>query len=208
MKKFIFVLALMSLAAAAFADFDVTWSNRTNIQNGDDLGFTDRLTSNDYNNGTYSVAAFGNVVGDWLINPNDVISISVSGLEDLDWSDWGTVDNAYLRFTHSGYVGADLFFDSLATADNFFANGVTLTGAEFLSLTEIPSDAVVKWVDFFLLSDGNSSLPGVGVDYSLRFSITAPQPDTPETEVPEPASAAYALIGLAPVFGLKRRIKK
>ena len=197
----------MSLAASAFADFDVTWGYRSEIRNGDDLGFTDKLTSNDYDNGTFSVAAFGNVVGDWLINPNDVISIGVSGLANLDWSDWGTLDNAYLRFTHSGYVGADLFFDGFGNADSFFANGVTLTGAEFLSLTDIPSDAVVKWVDFFLQSDGNDA-NSVGTEYSLRFSITAPQPDTPETEVPEPASAAYGLLGLGSLLGIKRRIRK
>ncbi|MBP5092521.1 MAG: hypothetical protein J6332_00545 [Abditibacteriota bacterium] len=46
------------------------------------------------------------------------------------------------------------------------------------------------------------------VTLALGEPIPDPEPDTPETELPEPMSAAYAVTGLGSLIGMKKRFVK
>ena len=220
MKKLIAILAVSALVtAAAFADFDINWGlgGRDNIQNNSDLGFTDGFMSRDYYEdsffngsgfvtmGVLELEVWGNVNGEWLLNPNDVYTFSLSGLGDARNISLmlGSGDlRGYLRNEY-------LVNDGYAEDDDLFVDGITLTGQDVMDITNLPEGTPIDLVSFFYSAIGEDVTDPSGGSYSLMFSVTSPQDESEDdAEVPEPATYAYAAMGLVSLIGMKRRIKK
>ncbi|MBP5738354.1 MAG: hypothetical protein J6X38_04665 [Abditibacteriota bacterium] len=226
MKKLIAILAVLALAmSAAFAAeaIEVDWeSNSSTVNNVNDDGFSTEVQGGSpYLDDVWE----GFIQGEWLLQPEDELTISVSGLEDYDWSgagglpvDWGGdgfLLNIYFGDGDKPYGEPD-FTDFNVPIDitepgdisDLLANGLTLTGAQIAELGGYPTPigapvysfefGVVNYTDNF--SDG--------VNFTLNMSIAPADNEEEEPEVPEPATYAYAAMGLMSVLGMKRRIRK
>ena len=217
MKKVLFILSLIALASASFAAVSITdwgvcnWdtfnydSDEPFIRDAEPNGF-DFNRSSDTN--LYRNANFGskNVSG-WVYDEDDVFTVTLTGFEDILPASFGmdNVDNVIVELCKNGksaniryagdYIGAGTYvfdFDNVFSVYNDFGTG----------------DAV----DEIYITLGHVSSGGNGYVHanttpntygSVRFMM-----GRPETEVPEPGTIAYALMGLGSLAGIKRRIKK
>ncbi|MBP5737958.1 MAG: hypothetical protein J6X38_02590, partial [Abditibacteriota bacterium] len=100
---------------------------REDMENGGDMGFSAEILANNVNDGNVGdFISGGFICGNWLVNANDIISVSLSGLEDLNWSRWaGVEDNVSLGFW-KGDTPMSFRVNDLMSADEFFASGATL----------------------------------------------------------------------------------
>ena len=204
MKKIIFVLAVAALCGAAFAnnisDPEVTitgWISTYysevggNVFDlGDGKGFT--VTANESANSAMGYWAYTDSSG-WVFDENESITLTILESDTAAEDDvnvriqlFGTDDSFYLTYVKP-YRGVGEYVFSAEDALG--------------SVNPIKNGTTPRFIYVYVGDSRN--LPAGG-----KFTATFAKVDKPETVVPEPASAAYALIGLAPVFGLKRRIKK
>ncbi|MBP5737521.1 MAG: hypothetical protein J6X38_00335 [Abditibacteriota bacterium] len=204
MKKLLYILAVSVLASCAFADFTATdwvW----------DAPYTDDYFVTDYAPAGFTVgpsyyADPGPSVFDfrsdnvscWLYNGNDSFTVTFEGFRDNDFnSSHGTLsfivrdgswDNCvWYRVPWSGN-GAYTF-----TAEDIFPEwneGDSIEGLE-VGRIDIWVEDTVKWT------------PRASGRVTVSLNTTEE-----ETEVPEPACAAYGVAGLVSLIGMKRRIKK
>jgi hypothetical protein len=222
MKKLISVLAIAALAmSAAFAAYDVDWegNNRQYIENGDDLGFFALFEDNDFSGDTLDFALHGESVGDeWLLNPNDELTLFINGLDDMDWSFAGYVawgdDGIQLEINATkGDMDFDVPVELVDHVDFYnLPDGFTLTGQDLIDWG-VPNGAGINGITLYIVNgeaDYNSydGMPVYMFGTLTMYEEEQPEEPDEDTEVPEPATYAYAAMGLVSVLGLKRRIKK
>ncbi len=205
MKNLVSILAVSVLASCAFADFTATdwvW----------DAPYTDDFLLTDYAPAGFTVGPshynpdpgsfifdFGSVnVSGWLYNGNDSFTVTFEGFRDNDFnSSHGTLsfivrdgswDNCvWYRVPWSGN-GAYTF-----TAEDIFPQwneGDSIEGLE-VGCIDIWVEDPVKWTPRAL----------------GRVTVSLNTPEE-ETDIPEPGTIAYAIMGLGSLAGMKRRIKK
>ena len=204
MKKLLYILAVSVLASCAFADFTATdwvW----------DAPYTDDYFVTDYAPAGFTVGpsyyaetfwynfyAISDNVGGWLYNVNDSFTVTFDGFGDNDFSSADGSLAFYVsdvfqknwvcyRVPWSGN-GAYTF-----TAEDIFPEwneGDSIEGLE-VGRIDIWVEDPVKWT------------PRASGRVTVSLNTTEE-----ETEVPEPACAAYGVAGLVSLIGMKRRIKK
>ena len=220
MKKFIAILALLALASASFAMSITDWYAYDYFVPVPDADYI-----SDYGNAGAAInvnpvpdtlygglARFGSDnVSDWVYDENGEFSVLIEGFEDLYPADSDAVvppvrmfvvvlgsDGDYARH-QTEWSGSGNYYFGPETLDSYFFD---IEGPADIESVEVyfAKDNGSGWFDIYYL--GNQA---VG---TIEFFGIEEEPDEPVTEVPEPAAFAYAAMGLASVFGLKRRIKK
>ena len=214
MKKLLFVLALIVLCGAAFAnnvsDPEVTltgWSYGLSQNSDDDIsdlgdgkGFTVTADKTAGRGVAYFTADgySGGVVSGWLFNENEPITLTILESDviaddniDVALEVWN-VGSSYVFYTYKKpYNGVGEYVFTAQDIVDVAGTGRSLEG---LAVTE----AVVY------VGDGNNAyLPEGG-----KFTATFAKVDKPETVVPEPMAAVYGLLGFGSLLGMKRRITK
>ena len=215
MKKLIAVLAVFAIVCGA-ASADVTmadwlmWSDQdfdlvdTYTEDYAPAGFDIDTTGMDWGT-TFACESMN--VGGWLYNGNDSFTITFEGFEDEDfvWDDEafpGFLRVLVTNWEDDACVEYGLPWEGPGT--------YTFTAEDITS----PDDLLEgKSVDMFTFDGFNAefgySLSILsGADGRITVSVDTREPETPETVVPEPATAAYALMGLGSLVGIKRRFKK
>ena len=213
MKKILTALLILA-ASAAFAntpgDPGVTltgWTPESTIAavayDLDDNNGFQAYTDYGEGYGAYAIFSATSVDG-WLFNPNDTMIIDIN-------NDFVTpeilAESRVVDCFASVFVGDDEHYAEFSVEYNepgIYA--LTVTENDGLN----PGD-VIKYASFYL---GGHRADGDGT-YALlmpsRRNISAKfysSEQDEETVVPEPATAAYALLGLGSLIGVKRRIKK
>ena len=213
MKRVLITLALLALAGAAFAaninDTSVTAENWTpSDQNftasdlADDNGFTAYTDTEGYV--MASIYFMGGASG-WLFDPNETINVSVS--ENFITDEWLETD---------GTEECSILF--------VVANSDTHGAAQYIAPYTGPGDYTLEYFGAAGLNPGDEidtvlfMMGELDMDEGGTHLLSAPAGSTltvrfnsserPETAVPEPTAIAYGLVGLAPLFGLKKRIRK
>ena len=212
MKKLIAVLALSAVAcAAAFADISVSDWNAS-------YGGTSGIVVTDYAPAGFDVylpetsnkVAFGfhsdNASG-WLYNGNVPLILVVDGFDDDDFS----ATDGVFSITVADVTWRNTVCYNLPWAGNgtyTFAPQNIKPASSLGSLEGLE----VNGLDMFVRNDDTLLRLNPGatgrVTLALGEPIPDPEPDTPETELPEPCTIAYTLTGLGSVAGIKRRIRK
>ena len=217
MKKVLFILSLIALASASFAAVSITdwgvcnWdtfnydSDEPFMRDAEPNGF-DFNRSSDTN--LYRNADFGskNVSG-WVYDEDDVFTVTLTGFEDIYMPPvfgMDNVDNVIVEFRNKSksaniryagdYIGAGTYgfdFDNVFSVYNGFGTGDAVDEI-YIVLGHAYSSGTYSFA--------NTTPNTYG---SARFMM-----GRPETEVPEPGTIAYALVGLGSLAGIKRRIKK
>ena len=208
MKKLIAVLALSAVAcAAAFADISVSDWNASYPASG--LTITDYAPAgfDAYLSETSSKVVFGfhsSNVSDWLYNKNEPVILTVENFGENDFS------------ATDGVI-------SISIADANWRNTViyTLPWAGNGTYTFAPQNIKesscmgslegleVNAVDMFVRSDDTLLRLNPGGAGRITLALGEPEEDpTHETELPEPMSAAYAVMGLGSLIGMKKRFVK
>ena len=211
MKKLFFILALAALCGAAFAN-NIS-DPEVMLTDWHEMGMRADVIISDHDNGKGFTAEeyyipsrsvhFGtqNIVG-WVFDENEPICLTIEESDAVADDDmslnlvvWFNDDDdcIYYRKPYTG-VGEYVF----TTAD-VFADFTTITPAD--AYGQSPDE--LEFDIYNPETDDAAYLPAGG-----KFTATFAKVDKPETVVPEPASAAYALLGLGSLLGIKRRIKK
>ncbi len=201
MKKLISVLALAALVCgAAFADFTMSdWSmvvanGAVTVTDYAPAGFDVDVEAID------SVAIFGfhnrNVSG-WLFDGNEPFTVTLSGFED---NDFNVPDDCslWLRIENGGsYAECALPWvgNGTYTFENFGGNFVDGFEVSYVQILGGNGN-----YDLVLMNEGATG--------RVTFALGTPEEETPETAVPEPATAAYGIMGLASLMGMKKRFGK
>ena len=140
----------------------------------------------------------GDQVSGWLYNPNETITVIID--ENIFGSNY-TTGNYYIYL--AGMAGGNINSPSFS-APYYGPGTYTLTINDLPELD--PGTALDTINIYFAQRSGGSfsplTFPTAG-NLTLRF-----KPEAEEPIVPEPTAIAYGLVGLTPLFGLKRRIKK
>ena len=213
MKRVLTTLALLALAGAAFAatinDPGVTaygWHQGDDpdvmvYDLEDDNGFTSPC--DEYG----SVAFYMSSADGWIFDPNETVTVSV--FEDFGryMSAGREIENVYV------YVGA-AYMDPTSMSDR---PSMVIYRAPY----DGPGDYTLSLFSNTGISDGDplNTVMFALADESgnLYYSLDMPAYSTltvrfnaekPETDVPEPATCAYALMGLGSLLGIKRKIRK
>ena len=203
------LIALLILAAsAAFAntpnDSDVTLSNWAPIDESivtdleGDNGFT-ALSGNNAGATFYTSDISG-----WLFDPNETIRVTV--FEDFVTPELiadREADNSYFAFA----VGnSETMSFALYEAEYNGPGDYVLTVAEIDGLAENNEISLAQvMIGSHIPDDNNIHIFAMPVNSTLTVRFNSAEQ---EIVVPEPMAAAYALVGFAPLFGLKKRIKK
>ena len=203
MKKIpLILLAVLMVGSAFAADFKDTYTmwgtvadrlDFSNFENYD--GFTAAAR------GDNQTCAFYGIPSNWLFNPNETtVNVSVTD----NFSEEQLAEKDYIIM-----LGAvDYRIDELVVS---YTAPYTGAGNYTLSLVDaaVPADTTLPMAMFGIYAADPETgqpthdfmtIPGGG-RLSVKFG-------SPETAVPEPASAAYGLLGLGSLIGIKRRIKK
>ena len=235
MKKIIFLFALLAAAAScAFAQAEVVTADDAEwgiaYTTGGIVNIADDGSGGVYVYSDNSEAFLGLVYtseNGWLLdaNPGDTLTIdfTVTGIIDDPVNRPGEgID--YLRnegtyATTIFFTNGDVFPDPWIMSSETVNNSTVTTFSTVYEFTDTRS-AVTEF-DFPLElypvdeNDGSVSYNGspafkVSAPVITITRATPPTPPTPPTPevVPEPASAVYAIVGLLPLIGIKRRIKK
>ncbi len=218
MKKLIAVLALCALAGASFAATITDWyaydaSTFSPVADADyisDYGTAGTAinvpTVADQNYGGF--AWFGSdTVSDWTYDENGDFAVDIQGFESLFPPD-SLLDTPPTKM-FVVVLGAD--GDEARHQTEWTGSGVYDFGPETLVSGYYETGIVaVDSVQVYFAMDTDWGLSvyrlGNGATGTIEFFFVD-DPET-ETEVPEPAASAYAAMGLASAFGLKRRIRK
>ena len=214
MKKFIAVLALCALACSAFAATTMTnWYYY-------DEDFEPVMDSDcfaDFNDsgaqllsGVAGYARFttDNVQG-WVYDENDTFNLYVEGFNILELP----FDPTMIQGTQIVAVLVGVNEDDSAryelpwneNGEYKFDNSALVSGLG--GEGEFAVQSVDVWIQF-ALPGGMAFIPYTFTeDTTGVFSFEVIEKPVP-VEVPEPAAFAYAAMGLASAFGLKRRIRK
>ena len=217
MKKLFFVLALIALCGAAFAnnisDPEVTltgWRYNYRLSNGngsddvsdlgDGKGFT--VTADvtaDYSIGYFTNYLNGGCISGWVFDENEPITLTI--LEsDIVAEDDALVSVKVWSYMYSYYIYTKPYTG--AGEYVFTAEDITAVFGNVDSLNGLAPGQIDIYV-------GTGNVPATTyLPAGGKFTATFAKVDKPETVVPEPASAAYALLGLGSLMGIKRRIKK
>ena len=206
MKKFLFAVALIAMACGAFATgaadpsatmtgwTDWGWSGGYLSDLADGRGFTVDLTSAPVGTAIDNIRGvtfltFG--PSGWVYDSNESFAIEI----DENFAD---ADGSYSvsLIASAGNNGA--WYDKIYNGPGTYV----FTAADLLSASDYVNNSEITQI-WFTFGSGKSMTSG---DYiTVRFKTSE---DEEETVVPEPASAAYALLGLGSLMGIKRRIKK
>ena len=206
MKKLVYILAVSVLASCAFADLTITdwvWDDINVIYIDYDVitdyapaGFTAGGDPYDPGLGSYRFYFYSDNVSGWLYNGNDSFTVTFEGFRDRDfypspgaltvYVDDGSRNAVCYMVPWSGN-GAYTF-----TAEDVFPGWNTGDSIEGLEVGRV--EVFLEHVKWTPRTYG-------------RVTVALNTPEE-ETEVPEPATAAYALMGLGSLAGIKRRIKK
>ena len=220
MKKLMFVSLLAALAASsAFAvsvgdwytyDFENsrygTFIQPSYYENYGDAGISIDIDETTEYNPVCELEFISNYASDWIYNPNDTIALTFTGFDvigNASTNGW----NGFTVYVNMGDEGVFLeYYEIFWTGPgtyilNEYTPEIHNTVATLEDLAGLP----VTRFGVMMYSDTDPWRGVPGTKGTMTISVGNPDE---KTEVPEPASAAYALIGLAPVFGLKRRIKK
>jgi hypothetical protein len=198
MKKLISVLALAALVCgAAFADFTMTgWSAIAGVG---------AVTVTDYAPAGFNFEAeetevafgFQTVNINWLFNGNEPFTVTFSGFEDNDFtvpnnSSLGVYVGSWEQYVQSAlpWVGNGTY-----TFENFGGNFVDGFEVSYVQILGGNGN-----YDLVLMNEGATG--------RVTFALGTPEEETPETAVPEPATAAYGIMGLASLMGMKKRFGK
>ena len=214
MKRVLITLALLALAGAAFAatinDPSVTaenWSafnfhiNCSDLT--DDNGFTASTDTVDGGGGA-GVMFQGRVSG-WLFDPNESINVSVFddffGEESLFDSDMEECSILFSVGNMDTYASAQYIAPYTGSGD------YTL---EFVDAMGLSDGDEIKFVSFILgtYDEEEQVTKILGLPANSTITVRFNSSERPETVVPEPTAIAYGLVGLAPLFGLKKRMRK
>ena len=203
MKKLLYILAVSVLASCAFADFTATdwvWD----APYTDDYFVTDyapagfAVESSYYNPdpGSFGFHFYSDNVSGWLYNGNDSFTVTFEGFLDRDFDpSYG----ALIVYVDDGFRNAVCYMVPWS------GNGAYTFTAEDIVPGWNTGDSIegleVGCVEVFL-----EHVKWTPRTYG-RVTVALNTPEE-ETEVPEPATAAYALMGLGSLAGIKRRIKK
>ncbi|MBQ7525822.1 MAG: hypothetical protein IJT09_05245 [Abditibacteriota bacterium] len=226
MKKLIFVIALIALASAVFADVSITdwtymngrtfWTKDAAIEDYGSAGFDFAMSEDFYANSWRSMASFvSNNVSGWVHDANDTFTVGLEGFDDLYFEDERDVDTVYVILWRNNDADAVAAYALPYTGD-----GDYLFGPEsFARGTNRDGDIATVQIGLGTEADGGGFLPGIvnsGPEWdSARYTAETygsiwfgDKPERPETEVPEPATYAYAAMGLVSACGIKRRSRK
>ncbi|MBP5717768.1 MAG: hypothetical protein J6X53_02155 [Abditibacteriota bacterium] len=206
MRKLLIVLSLLALSASAFAADPVRWTFVGNTGIAFTGGYTVDFPSgfNVVNNITAVLTELNPFTGgeNWVENMQtipagtpSVFSVTFSGLNDTQLSKLDDLIMAFYTYDESG---------------NFVAVQdlpVERDGSE-VQVFFTPENDIAGIVNIAL--NFNPSIGGPFDGVSITDILVKEVKEEPEsdTEIPEPAAFAYAAMGLASAFGLKRRIKK
>ncbi len=207
MKKFIFCMVLAVMAAlSASADVTVTDWNLPYAKPQDyqltetgpasfDIDFVNEFAQSKPN-----FWVTGQTVNNWLYDPNEPFTLTIGGFENggLTYR-----DNTTLFFTVQ-----DEIFNGLTYGVPFNGPGVyTFTPADILPDYGYGDTPTTVGVITFSGLEYGDIVVNPGASGSVAFTLGAPDPEE-ETVVPEPATYAYAAMGLVSLMGMKRRIRK
>ena len=170
----------------------------------DDNGFTaNTINMHDYIGGGYvTEVGFQAGASGWIFDPNESVKVTV--IEDFS-------DEQISSFDGNFYIS----LQGIPLGSN--------DGPFYMTLYTGPGDYTLELVNAFGFEEGselsdvyfgiadfdnyagylNSLMMPMGKTFTVRFGS-----EQSETVVPEPATAAYAIVGLAPLFGLRKRIRK
>ncbi|MBP5092440.1 MAG: hypothetical protein J6332_00130 [Abditibacteriota bacterium] len=218
MKKLISVLALCALAGASFAATITDWyaydaSTFSPVQGADyisDYGSTGTeinvpmIADQQYSGSAW----FGsNTVSGWTYDENGDFAVDIQGFESLFPPD--ELLDAPPTKMFVVMLGAD--GDQARHQTEWTGSGVYAFGPETLVSGYYEGGVVnVDAVQVYFAMETEWGLGvyllGNGATGTIEFLLDEEEEDEPE--VPEPAAFAYAAMGLASAFGLKRRIRK
>ena len=221
MKKIIFVLAVAALCGAAFAnnisDPEVTltgWRYSYRVPNGngsDDLsdlgdgkGFTVTADVTADRNIAYLTNNLnGGCISGWVFDENEPITLTILESDIVAEND-ALVSVEVQSYISSNKYGSYIYKKPYTGAGEYVFTAEDITSV-FGSIDLLNGHAPGE----IKISVGTSAIPATTyLPAGGKFTATFAKVDKPETVVPEPASAAYALLGLGSLMGIKRRIKK
>ena len=226
MKKVLFVIAVIALTSAVFADVSITdwtymngrtfWTNDGAIEDSGSAGFEFAKSEDFYSNSWRSMMSFvSNNVSGWTYDENGTFTVGVEGFEDLYFEDERDVDTVYVILWRKNEADAMAAYSLPYTGD-----GDYLFGPEsFAKGRGVSGDVATIQIGLGTEADGGGFLPGIvnsGPEWdSARYTAYTSggmwlggRPERPETELPEPAAYAYGVTGLVSACGIKRRIRK
>ncbi|MBQ7525533.1 MAG: PEP-CTERM sorting domain-containing protein [Abditibacteriota bacterium] len=208
MKKLIFVLAVsVMVCGAAFADVTMTdweplvYGSTLSITDYEPAGFDVELS--EWENAAHLDVETYNVSG-WLYDPNAPITVTISGFDNDAFiasdNTWLMLD--VMNWDEDRYADYELPFTGNGTY-TFTSDNMPYYDEDY------PLDGIeVTYADIYIYDrdarDTAQIIPGA----SGRVTFTVGTPEEEETVVPEPATYAYALMGLGSLAGIKRRIRK
>ena len=220
MKKIVFILALAALCGAAFAnnvsdpgvtltgwDYYSTSAPADFVSLADGKGFA--VTAAGYNLDT-GFAAYD--VSGWVFDENESINVKITEVSGMS-----SAGNQYVAvvpyFVGDTYVEVHLFYAKPYTGVGeytFTASDIQTVDdpqyAAWFAATRTESAGKTPYAVILAVGDYDPVTTDIffnTFDVGGRFSATFGK-----TVVPEPTAIAYGLVGLAPLFGLKRRIRK
>ena len=220
MKKIVFILALAALCGAAFAnnvsDPGVTLRGWDYFSSSAPAGFVSLADGKGFavtatREGLYSGFTAYNVSG-WVFDENESINVKIteaSGMSSvgnqcvavIPYFDGDTYEEVHL-FYAKPYTGVGEY---TFTVSDIQTNDDPDEAAWFVATR---TESAGKTPYEFILAVGDYD-PDEGYIYFNTFDVGGRFSATfGKTVVPEPTSAAYALLGLGSLLGIKRKIRK
>ena len=203
MKKLLILFALCALASSSFAE--VTTSDwKVHNEFGFGFGIPNASPGFEFDGtkvaaNTLYIAEFNGNISGWLYDSNETFSVVITGFDNAGFVN-EKPNELYVRLRSgqsklcykADYSGAGTYVFGPDDVD--MISGTVNTGDSFSSVA----------VSFEL--DGNVCYINNTTTGSVRFAEAVEE--KPDTVVPEPTTAAYAIAGLLPLIGIKRKIKK
>ncbi len=218
MKKVLFILSLIALASAAFADLSLTdwvvWdygaSTPTDymadfISDVSPAGFVFANDPSKIQGNHRPQAQFrSNTVSGWVFDEDEGFSVTIEGLDSRKYAiiNREDVDDHIMVRLYYGSGDSTDTFRILWNGDGTYFFDKNLY---YNDLNPNPGSEVTR-VMLRLDIDGAIFAFADDAAGSAQFAVGKPVP--PQTEVPEPGVCAYALTGIAALMGIKRRIRK
>ena len=216
MKKLIAIFVLVLLATSAFAAVSITdwytiaYYDLTHHDYGDivtDMAPAGFVFANNPDEWYYDGTEYrepapdfysGNVSG-WVYDEGDSFTVSVSGFGDLltykEYEGATPKINVHLRTANGEWVRFRTYWNG---------DGTYVFDDSNLRQRYGRGEVTRVSIDFRL----GSALYHVTENTTGSVQFLVPDEEQPQTEVLEPATVAYGLMGLGSLAGIKRRIKK